>query len=283
MRKAILLVLILPLLGFGQNITNTLGTSGTFVVEDNGNNVLISANRTSSTDFIVIGDYAITYNLPPYSASNLGTVIFPQNNASSRLDFISSGAGHKSFLNFLYTPGSLVSPLDLQNDDVLGLIEFGGYFNTSWRSNAAKFEVVVSGTPSGIANIPTEMRFTNNAAGTPKTMTFNNDGNLTVPGAVTSQAIRVVNGTANILVTDQVIISTTASTFTLPDISTVPVGKTYTFKKADDGNFAITIQGNGTIIDGAASISNGSNNTLDHVTIISDGINWWVIGQGSGL
>ena len=52
MKKVLFLAAFLPAALIAQNITNTLGASGTFLVEDNGNNSLVRANRTGTVEQI---------------------------------------------------------------------------------------------------------------------------------------------------------------------------------------------------------------------------------------
>ena len=285
MKKVLFLAAFLPAALIAQNITNTLGASGTFLVEDNGNNSLVRANRTGTVEQIYIGDYASGFSLPPYSGfSNSGNVVFAQNNATSRLDIISSGLSHSSLLQFLYTPGTLTSTLDLVNGNTLGTLNFGGYFG-SWRPNAARITVSVDGAPSGIADIPTKITFTNNASSsTSKVMTYDSGGNLIVPASITSQAITSVAVNYAATANDQTIVCTTNITVTLPAVANVPAGKTYTIKKGYAANTATTINTTSSqLIDAATSTTITGNNTYSYITVQSDGTRWWIIAQGNGI
>ena len=383
MKKAILSLLLLPLGLLAQNITNTLGPSGVFTVEDNSNNSIIQAQRPSpGATRIIFGDYSNSFNLPT------GDVDFVHNEGTERVNIVVGRSGAFSAfpkLGFFYTPGSLTSPLTVTDQSTLGIINFGGYVTGhGWREEAF-IKVEVQGTPN--VDIPTRMIFGTKGGSAFNNMIFDNAGNLTVPGAVTSQAIKTIaagdltggvysatisdqtilstvgcvaqlpvvgandngktitiknvtggsgtinitgssiydadefsisnnsidlfhdgefvtlaynhsttswyvvaknllprvrttaSGPINVQSTDQAWIVTGATTFTLPTIASVPIGKTYTFKKGSSNNFTITINGNGANIDGSASNVFGVDTEYNSITIISDGTAWWVISQ----
>jgi hypothetical protein len=65
---------------------------------------------------------------------------------------------------------------------------------------------------------------------------------------------------------------------TLPDITTVPVGKTITVKRKAGGTGVVTLLKSGVAVEGAASLTIDGT-TLSTVTVQSDGVEWWVISK----
>ena len=94
-------------------------------------------------------------------------------------------------------------------------------------------------------------------------------------------AIREVSTTATISSSDQTLLIPGTSTInlTLPDITTVPVGKTITVKrKAGAGTGVVTLLKSGVAVEGVASLTIDGT-TLSTVTVQSDGLAWWVISK----
>jgi len=93
-------------------------------------------------------------------------------------------------------------------------------------------------------------------------------------------AIREVSATSTIGSSDKTLLIPNTSTInlTLPDITTVPVGKTITVKRKAGGTGIVTLLKSGVAVEGAASlIIDGT--TLSTVTVQSDGVEWWVISK----
>ncbi|HMK19072.1 MAG TPA: hypothetical protein VK492_12785 [Chitinophagaceae bacterium] len=93
-------------------------------------------------------------------------------------------------------------------------------------------------------------------------------------------AIREVSTTATISSSDQTLLIPGTSTInlTLPDITTVPVGKTITVKRKAGGAGVVTLLKSGVAVEGAASLAIDGT-TLSTVTVQSDGVEWWVISK----
>jgi hypothetical protein len=94
-------------------------------------------------------------------------------------------------------------------------------------------------------------------------------------------AIREVNTSSTISSSDQTLLIPGTSTIdlTLPDITTVPVGKTITVKrKAGAGTGVVTLLKSGVAVEGVASLTIDGT-TLSTVTVQSDGLAWWVISK----
>ena len=94
-------------------------------------------------------------------------------------------------------------------------------------------------------------------------------------------AIREVSTTTTISSSDQTLLIPSISTIdlTLPDITTVPIGKTITVKrKAGAGTGVVTLLKSGVAVEGVASLTIDGN-TLSTVTVQSDGLAWWVISK----
>jgi hypothetical protein len=94
-------------------------------------------------------------------------------------------------------------------------------------------------------------------------------------------AIREVSTTSTISSSDKTLLIPSTSTIdlTLPDITTVPVGKTITVKrKAGAGTGVVTLLKSGVAVEGVASLTIDGT-TLSTVTVQSDGSAWWVISK----
>ncbi len=91
-------------------------------------------------------------------------------------------------------------------------------------------------------------------------------------------AIREVSATSTIGSSDQTLLIPNTSTIslTLPDITTVPVGKTITVKRKAGGAGVVTLLKSGAAVEGAVSLTIDGT-TLSTVTVQSDGVEWWVI------
>ncbi len=93
-------------------------------------------------------------------------------------------------------------------------------------------------------------------------------------------AIREVSATSTISSSDQTLLIPNTSTIdlTLPDITTVPLGKTITIKRKAGGTGVVTLLKSGVAVEGVASLTiNGT--ALSTVTVQSDGVEWWVISK----
>jgi len=94
-------------------------------------------------------------------------------------------------------------------------------------------------------------------------------------------AIREIGTTSTISSSDKTLLVPSTSTIdlTLPDITTVPVGKTITVKrKAGAGTGVVTLLKSGVAVEGVASLTIDGT-TLSTVTVQSDGVEWWVISK----
>jgi hypothetical protein len=94
-------------------------------------------------------------------------------------------------------------------------------------------------------------------------------------------AIREVSTTSTISSSDRTLLIPSSSTIdlTLPDITTVPLGKTITVKrKAGAGAGVVTLLKSGVAVEGVASLTIDGT-TLSTVTVQSDGSAWWIISK----
>ena len=93
-------------------------------------------------------------------------------------------------------------------------------------------------------------------------------------------AIREVSTTSTISSSDRTLLIPSSSTIdlTLPDITTVPLGKTITVKRKAGGTGVVTLLKSGVAVEGAASLTIDGT-TLSTVTVQSDGSAWWVISK----
>ena len=279
MKKLALFLFLIPALSYGQNITNTLGTGGKFIIEDNvaGTPDVVSINPTGPE---------LLFGKQPTGFSNSllpsGKFQFLSSGSSATMNIVSAGAGFSPMLNLNFANGDLgVSLTDVVVGDDLGGIGFGGRL-TTWQVGAANITASVTSIANG--SIGTDLTFkTQDDNATSNTMVFDDSGSLIVPASISSNAIRTINASTSATAQDQTIICTAAITVTLPSVSNLPVGKTYTLKKGTSANYSFAIDADGSeSIDGSnANLSVGANNTYNYVTIQSDGLQWWVIGRGN--
>ncbi len=278
-----------------QDITNTLGTNGTYIIEDVNNNSLIRTSR-STTPKIIIGDYSSSFNLPP------GDIDFVHNNGSDQINLVvGRGSAFSAFpkLQFYYTPGDLSSPTAVTDNNLLGAINFFGSNGSSWISQAsASLTAQVDGTLG--TSIPGRLELTTqNSSGDVNTLKFNSSGNLLLnphgadnnisilgtdgsitfdnlkgsgnsnlevdangkivrsSGALTTAWKTILSGNYTVLATDHTVIVSSLSTITLPDpTSSGNSGKTYIIKRGGASS-TVTIVSSGTNIkiDGSSSIT----------------------------
>ena len=247
-----------------QNITNTLGTNGTYVVEDVNNSSLIRASRTSNQPKLIVGDWESFFNLPS------GNVNFVHNNGTEKINLVVGKSGVFSAfpkLYFHYTPGSLSMPTTVVNNDKLGIIGFGGFNNGSWEELSAQIATLVDGNPG--SSIPTKLLFqTQSNSGSIKNMEFDSNGNLTIPGSATlngslsTPAKATFTNTITLDESDHTLVCSFGgtTTVTLPTVSADTHGKTYIIKAGFIvGGQVDIVTGNGETIDGNASITLDTN------------------------
>jgi len=248
-----------------QNITNTLGANGTYIVEDVNNSSIIRASKTSNQPKLIVGDWESAFNLPS------GNVNFVHNNGTEKLNLVVGKSGAFSAfpkLYFHYTPGSLTAPTKVVNNNNLGIIGFGGFNNGFWEELSAQIEAKVNGTPG--AKIPTKLIFQTqgNTFGSEKIMELDSNGNLTIPGSATlngsfsTPAKATLTNAITLDESDHTLVCSFGgtTTVTLPTVSADTHGKTYIIKAGMIAPGQVDIvTGNGETIDGNASITLDTN------------------------
>ena len=248
-----------------QNITNTLGANGTYVVEDVNNSSIIRASRTGSQPKLIVGDWESAFNLPS------GNVNFIHNNGTEKLNLVVGKSGAFSAfpkLYFHFTPGSLTAPTTVDNNDDLGIIGFGGFNNGGWEELAAQIYTRVDGTPG--VRIPTKLIFQTqgNTSGSSNNMELDSNGNLTIPGSTTlngsfsTPAKATLTNAITLDESDHTLVCSFGgtTTVTLPTVSADTHGKTYIIKAGMIATGQVDIvTGNGETIDGNASITLDTN------------------------
>jgi hypothetical protein len=308
MKRVLLLLAAIPTFLFAQNITNTLGTNGTYIVEDENNSTLIRASRSPSTRMI-FGDFDPAWTLPA------GDIDFIHNEGSEKMNIVvGRGTAFNAIpkLQFYFTPGPLSAPTAVTNGEILGIVSFNGYSSSWTSSSAVQLTAEVDGAPSGTFIPGVFTVSTSTTGGNVNAMSFNSqgelrinptgvdndllhdaNGNLTVAKAITSQAIKdialnVDNGDSyNFTLNDQTVIFLLTGSgsgnvdVNLPAASTLK-GKTYTIKRGSPvATRTLTLKTtNSESIDGSTSyvLSSG----YSYVTVQSDGSKWWVVGEGTG-
>ena len=247
-----------------QNITNTTGANGTFIVEDVNNSSIIRATKTGNQPKLIFGDWESTFNLPS------GNVNFVHDNGTEKLNLVVGKNGAFSAfpkLYFHYTPGPLTAPTAVVNNNNLGIIGFGGFNNGSWEELSSQINVNVDGTPG--VKIPTKLTFqTQNSSGIQNNLILNSNGSLLIPGAATlggslsTPAKATLTNAITLDETDHTLLCTFGgtTTVTLPIITADTHGKSYIIKAGDISSGQINIvTGNGENIDGNVSISLNTN------------------------
>jgi hypothetical protein len=302
---------------FAQDITSTLGASGTFIVEDNTNKSLFRASRNGTPE-IVMGDYENGFNLPE------GSVNFVRDNGSEKLNLVvGKSVAFSAFpkLQFFYTPGSLTAPADVSDSNLLGIISFFGY-NNGWTSSspAVRIESKVDGAPGpsvpGLLEISTQNNNANlnfmefNSVGDFE-LNPNGSGNNTTISGVSGQltlenlagtgfsALQVnstgtvsrgvSSGTLKLNVTevsspiytisdtDHTIIVAANSTLTLPDASS-NIGQVYVIKSS--GLFALIVDcSSSDTIEGSASIAIGALVPWNYIEVQAISGSWIILSS----
>jgi hypothetical protein len=161
---------------------------------------------------------------------------------------------------------------DLTNPRNLGLLTTG-YLKLTVALGAA--------TPVTVATVPTtDLSGTLQAAQWPATLFASSGVNLTgLTGANVTHSVvsKVFADSGYVALGDQTVLVTAtggATTIKLP--ATATAGVICTVKKVDASANAVTVDGNGHTIDGAASVSLGTQ--WKAVRVQGDGTNWAVIG-----
>ena len=261
MKKLFTLIIVasLALTIQAQNVTNKLGTSGNFYINDENDNEIIKVDAG-------------------------GTFHFKNEVSGSSTQFDMYNAGHNLKINFYKaygTPSNLTTVADGAN---LGLLFFHGYTGSGYYLGAA-IEANVSGTVSG-STMPTGLEFyTRETTNLTNRMTIKPNGtvniakNLEVEG---SMALALNSGTADYTLTaSDFTYITNNSTANGADV-TLPTavgitGRVYIIKNTGSGDQKVLTTSSQTI-DG---VSDYGLTQWKFAKVQSDGSNWIVIGQSN--
>jgi len=149
MKKLLLLTaLFLSTTLFAQNITNTLGNSGTFEVIENDGQTMFSVveEGSSQTPYVIVGNNANAIHL--HTKRQLNIV---EENGTAGLNLYSyKGSGFGSFnkMNFFHARGTVGTPAAITTSDELGRLTWWGY-NGDWdKSKAAEIYVGIDAITS---------------------------------------------------------------------------------------------------------------------------------------
>jgi hypothetical protein len=294
MKKIILFLSLLPGILVAQNITNTLGASGEFIVEDNSNKDVLYINPGSLFQEIVFGLQPAGFD--PATDLPVGQFSFLSGSFPTVVNLITangSNPANASFLELIRERGTLDNPGSATGGDALGIISFGAYDGSGYKTGLSSIKSkIVTATGANPNVFTTDLEFSTTGG----TMTFDNGGNLIVPsditansffgtgniiaaGPIVSQKIITVSASTTLSLTDRVVLVNTGSvTITLPaGPPTAAAGVTYIIKNitgvgGSGGN--ITISGTN-FFDGPVTLSNG-----EFATVIADGSgNWYLIGN----
>lgn len=172
--------------------------------------------------------------------------------------------------------GNIIAPSLTENGhDVINAAELATELQTQnfLKENQT---ITVSGDATGTGSTSIALTLANSGVtpGTYNSVTVNAKGLITT-GSVSSSTTTVttITNNYNITTNDMVILANASLTATLPVITSVVTGKTYTIKKiSNSGTVIITGASN---IDGNTSVT--LNQQYQSITITSDGSNWWII------
>lgn len=286
MKKVLFLAAFLPAALLAQNITNTLGASGSFVVEDNTNKDVLLINPGSLLDNFIFGLHPSASILPVGNYHFLGTV----NSTSLDVYSLNTTPLNGSFIQLIRARGNdFNNPGTATAGDFLGTINFGAYNGTGFSSGLSSISSkIVTATGANPNVFSSDLEFqTASGSGTNK-MTFDNAGNLNVPGSVVStkniiasgsivsQKVSTIPAVGSIQSDDKVLLVNTTGTLTLPGATNTPPGTIYTIKNISGG--ALNIQVNGAdLIDNLTSITL---NSFEFVQLWCDGgSKYYIIGR----
>lgn len=171
-----------------QNITNTLGSSGEFTVEDNSNNQLLTVKTSFGDPRIIIGEHGSLNPTRQFSIYQEGGT------AGIELhSYLAGGFSSFNKIDMAHARGSFSSPSAIDFSDQLGSINWSAY--TSSMLPSAALTVSVGESPQdastgavGVSRAPSHFTFTaTSSAGSGNTHVFyvNGDGTIQIP-ALTS-------------------------------------------------------------------------------------------------
>ncbi|MCT4622156.1 MAG: hypothetical protein N4A46_00940 [Schleiferiaceae bacterium] len=249
MKLRSLLLLLLPIQLFSQSIVSEIGANGEFVIGKSSTGVVGGPMDTTFTINPATNQVIIGERESPIKVGTLptGNAHFIHENGSERVNIIAAlGSGFSAFpkLNLYYVNGTLDVPGSIADGDVLGIINYGGYLSSSGWVTPATIKAEVNGIIAG--GVPTDIIFnTTDAADNVKTMTFDSQGNLSVTGGITSQAIKAISVAPSYSCTtsDQTIIATsTSGIVSLPTLTSNENGKIITIKVGSSSVTSIQVR-----------------------------------------
>ena len=238
-----------------QDITNTLGTSGHYYLNDVNSKSLIDFESSGTNNY--------------YRFKNI-------NDNSTDLDLYNSGGNNR--LNFYYARGTADAPTQVQQYNGLGIIEFYGYKTGGTYVSGAKILAEATATPS--TQVATRLMFyTSNGTSLTNRMTIDSEGEITNNGSM-ALSIRTVAAGLTLTATDYTLIisASDSETIALPAVAGCE-GRIYVIKQAGSSE-TITIDPDGTEqIDGQSTAT--LNASWEYIVIQCTGGTWIIIG-GNG-
>ena len=187
MKKVITLIVMvsLALTIQAQNITNTLGSSGNFVLNDNSGTQVMKVTHTSRLYLGPASGYAEAANLNIHKDSGPGGI--------SITSYKGTPNPNKAVINFNATVGKFGdSPAMATDGESIGWLSYFGMDGTSWR-NGASIKVHVEGTVA-TGHVPMSVKFdTDDGSSMATRMTIHSSGRVNIatvlnltPGAAPS-------------------------------------------------------------------------------------------------
>ena len=266
MKKLITIIMVggLALTIQAQDITNTLGPSGNFIVEDDSNNEIIKVDAS-------------------------GTFHFKNEVPGSSTQFDLYNAGHNLKLNFYKAKGTPSAPVAVDDFVALGILDFYGYTGSGYQVGAA-IAAEVEGASSGFI-VPTSLTFRTQETGDlHDRMTIKPNGyvgigfstpdtspqpksTLDVDGSV---SYSYKTGGTTTLGNSTHTYGVTSGTVFLPTAVGIE-GRVYVIKFIGSSGTAAVTATSSQSIDGGVTFT--LLNQWDFVTVQSDGANWLIIGR----
>ena len=259
MKKLFILLVVasLALTIQAQDITNTLGTAGSFYINDVNDNEIIKVDAS-------------------------GTFHFKNEVSGLSTQFDLYNAGHNLKINFLKAKGTPSSPIAIEDGNTLGIINFQGYTGSNYLVGA-EISSQVSGTVNGLI-IPTDLIFRTQHTGTlTDRMTIKSDGKVGIGTDTPTSTLDVAGSmelpltleNANYTITDTdytIVVAGSSRTITLP----TPVqGRIYVIKNGSTADNTIIDATTGKSIDGHQTHTLAV--AFDYIMLQAVGTSQWII------
>lgn len=274
---------------YGQDITNSLGTSGTFLLENAGAAPIIKArasnNSATAQPYVQIGEASST----PHVQNRELSIVREGGTAGIELySFLSTGFSSFNKIELFHSRGTNQTKAAVHHDDELGRFAWYGTGSSNTYTIPSAYigidcKSYMGSSESGAVSTtipPSSYEFNaTNALGTVRAiMDVNGDGSAQLRhGSLLEPVTTISSATTLDISYHTVLAGGTTYTITLPSAASARSGKTYKIKKTSSSG-VLTIDGDGSeTIDG--SLTHIIYTQYDFIEIICDGSNWHIIDQ----